>query len=134
MRREKIIRQKVEDDALSEPSIPSYQGHEHTPPQVIAQTPQPVGPGNHNSGDEDWHSVSSGRNVLHDAQILSLRCQRNGTSGRLIVTASDVSFEQRARKELLWSRTYQELVEMKKVRRSAWCFSNPPSDTDFLPS
>lgn len=120
-RREKLIVQKVEDIVVEEQTSPpsqSYQGNMDVP--LLAANGVPIGPERDptavDDNEEDWHSVDSGRSILHDTTIASLRCECDGHVGKLVISADDIAFRSSLAKRELWRRPYLELAEMKKVR------------------
>lgn len=69
-------------------------------------------------GDEESQSVISNTSILEGQDVISLRARWNRSIGRLIVSSSGIRFVRSLPKKELWSRSFLELVEMRKLQGS----------------
>lgn len=70
------------------------------------------------NGNDDSQSVISSTSILEGQDVISFRAQWKRSIGRLIVSSSGIRFVRSLPKKELWSRSFLELVEMRKLQGS----------------
>lgn len=114
--RERMIQGKVQRDFLHETA------HSHSRPHNSQSKDMShtavADSSTDDNDDDDWHSVDSSTSVLDASDILAFRASSQNKRGRFIVYSGGVRFVQSLTKKELWTRTFLELAEMRKVRGS----------------
>ncbi|KAI9807174.1 MAG: hypothetical protein M1825_005892 [Sarcosagium campestre] len=118
--REIMIERKVEEHLSRPPAgsiLDSYAGSMSVPGDDLHDKPTTdfAGEVDAESG-EDWKSVDSLHSILDQSDVVALRCDCNGTLGRLHVCSSGVYFVRSVGKTELWRRSFLELTEMNKIQ------------------